>query len=381
MASDPSLPAEPAPGRSDSPPARRSRGLGRRPEAARPRWPVEIELAAGSTVRARIDGIPIEVASDDVALRSTPEAWATALCLPAARAGAVLRIGERVDRRWAEGAAANVALAASWWGGDAALPIDAPRRRWARRGSRPAGRALCFTGGVDSFFSLLRGDHRPTHLLYVLGFDVRLDDAPRATAVEATVREVAAAIGAEAAIVRTDLLAHPRFASVSWEHTHGAAIAAVAHLAEPIGTLVIPPSYHEGRLVPWGSRPDTDPRWSIPGRSEIVHGDASGRRIDRVEAIAADPLVARHLRVCWANVDGLLNCGRCEKCVRTMAMLAAVGHPATSATFPTAGDLAAAIDALDPLSPGTGVMWEDLLVRPLGAPERGAVERLLARSG
>ncbi|MEZ5140808.1 MAG: hypothetical protein R2711_19145 [Acidimicrobiales bacterium] len=39
-----------------------------------------------------------------------------------------------------------------------------------------------------------------------------------------------------------------------------------------------------------------------------------------------------------------------------MAMLAAVGHPATTATFPTADDLAAATDALAPLPPGTGVM-------------------------
>ena len=68
-------------------------------------------------------------------------------------------------------------------------------------------------------------------------------------------------------MVRSDLRSHPGFASVSWEDTHGAALAAVGHaLHRTIGTLVIPPSYAASRLVPWGSRPDLDPRWSVPGR-------------------------------------------------------------------------------------------------------------------
>lgn len=32
-----------------------------------------------------------------------------------------------------------------------------------------------------------------------------------------------------------------------------------------------------------------------------------------------------HMRVCLANVQDRLNCGRCEKCVRTMTGLVAVG--------------------------------------------------------
>lgn len=345
------------------------------------RWPVDVEVEAGSLVRAVIDGHAIEVRCDDAPLRSAPEAWATALCLPAARNGAHLELADPVDRRWRAGAAANVALAASWWGGDGDLPVAAPTRRLPRLGRPAPGRALCFTGGVDSFFSLLTGHHAPTHLLYVLGFDVALDDHRRADAVEALVRTVARERGLDAIVVRTDLLAHPRFASISWEHTHGAALAAMAQLLAPtIGEVVIPPSYAAERLVPWGSRPDLDPRWSVPGRTRIVHGDASGRRIDRVRAIAHDPLVHRHLRVCWEHLDDHLDCGRCEKCVRTMAMLACVGQLEATTTFPTRHQLPDVIDDLPALPPGIVPLWRDLL--PLEVPDaaRAAIERLLQRS-
>ena len=358
---------------------------------------------APGTVQVDAAGSPITVSCDTAALADVPEAWGTALCLPAARAGATLRLPSPVDARWRAGAAANVATTSAWWGGQAHLTVEAvgsseggsatkrapswrrpgagPLRRPRSRGSRPApGLALCFTLGADSFFSLLVGDHRPTHLLYVVGFDVDPEDERRVAQVIATVHAVANEVGAEALIVRTDLRSHPQFASVSWEHTHGAALAAIGHLLHPtIGTLVIPPSYASTRLVPWGSRPDLDARWSVPGRLAVEHGDTSGRRVDRVLAIAADPLVHRHLRVCWRNADGLVNCGRCEKCVRTMVMLAGADQLQHCTTFPDRAALPALLDALPALDPRHHRMWTDLVDLPIRPDERHAVEALLGR--
>jgi hypothetical protein len=44
-----------------------------------------------------------------------------------------------------------------------------------------------------------------------------------------------------------------------------------------------------------------------------------------VLAIAEDPVAHVTLRVCWLNPDQSNNCGRCEKCLRTMTSLAAAG--------------------------------------------------------
>lgn len=350
------------------------------------RWPVEGHQVGPSRVEVDVDGHRSWVECHDAPLRDVPEAWGTAFALPASRAGAGLTFSTPIDPRWAAGARRNVADAASWWGGDPepawVAPAPGPRARLRRLVRRPApGRALCFTGGADSFFSLLRGAHRPTALLYVVGFDVPLDDAARVDDVVGLVRTVAAETAIPAVIVRTDLLANPRFSSISWEHTHGAALAAVGHLLAPtIGTVVIPPSYADDRLIPWGSRPDLDPRWSVPGRLAVEHGDASGHRLDRVRAIAQEPLVQRHLRVCWQNVGTDRNCGRCEKCVRTMAMLAGSGVLDRCETFPERGALPARIDAIETVPAGLVPMWADLLAIDLAPEERAAVEALVERS-
>ncbi len=215
----------------------------------------------------------------------------------------------------------------------------------------------------------------------MVGYDVDLDDGPRVGQVTADVEAIAAATGTRPLIVRTDLRTHPQFASISWEHTHGAALATIGHLVHPsIGTMVIPPSYTTARLIPWGSRPDLDPRWSVPGRLRVEHGNASGRRLDRVFAIAADPLVHRHLRVCWRNVDETLNCGRCEKCVRTMVMLAGADQLQHCRTFPDRADLPAVLDELDTVGAHHVLMWSDLTALDLRPDERRAVVALLGRS-
>jgi hypothetical protein len=39
--------------------------------------------------------------------------------------------------------------------------------------------------------------------------------------------------------------------------------------------------------------------------------------LTKVQAIAAEPMVQRHLRVCWQQVAMDGNCGRCFKCLAT----------------------------------------------------------------
>lgn len=356
-----------------------------RPAPAGPTWTIRSRQVSERRIEAEIDGIAMWVECDDVRLTDAPEAWGTAFAQPAARAGYGLAFDEPVDPEWEASARRNVATAAGWWGGAPQPPWTAPARRLAdrlrRRPPASSGTGLCFTGGVDSFFSLLRREHQPTCLVYVVGFDVPVDDHERAAQVVGLVRDVARDRRTPALIVRTDLRHHPHFSSISWEHTHGAALAAVGHLlSATISTLVIPPSYAIDRLVPWGSHPDLDAGWSVPGRLDVVHGDASGHRLDRVLAIADDPLVQHHLRVCWQNVGAGPNCGSCEKCVRTMAMLAAAGSLDSYDGFPSRAELPARIDAMAPLSPGAVPMWRDLLAVTLRPEERTAIESLVERS-
>jgi len=355
-----------------------------------PVWRITPAAAPDGEVAAVVAGDPVRAWSADIPVADAPEAWPTGFAIPAARAGVALEVPHPLDPAWRVGVDANLALAAEWWGGDDHLRVIEPRRgrfgaRRARRRARqsdPAnGTVLFFTGGVDSFFSLLCGAVRPSHLVFVAGYDVELDDTERLAATRASLEAVAAGVGAAAAVVSTDLRTHPTFAAVAWQHTHGAALATIAHLLRPtIGTAVISPSWAESRMIPWGSRPDLDPRWRVPGRTELLHGDASGGRFDRVRAIAAHPLVHEHLRVCWQNVAGTLNCGRCEKCVRTMVMLAGVDQLQRCRTFPDRALLAAALDEVPQVSPTHLLFWEDLVGLPLRPDEQRALDALFARS-
>ena len=63
-----------------------------------------------------------------------------------------------------------------------------------------------------------------------------------------------------------DLAVSPRIpqAIVDWQtEYHGAALATVGHaLADVLGEVLIPGSYAEADLHPWGTHPDLDPLWS-----------------------------------------------------------------------------------------------------------------------
>lgn len=341
-------------------------------------------------LRTVIDGEELWVRAPGHRLHDVPEAWGTMLAIPAARTGSAIRLSRPVDPTWLTGARANVARMAGWWGGVPDLHLEtAPPSRWARIArafdlDRPVparGRALCFTGGVDSFFSLLAGDHRPTHLLFVHGYDLALEDTERREAASRSIRSVAEARGLVAIEVETNLRHHHCFTPASWEHTHGAALVTIALLlSAEIGRLVIPPSYATSRLIPWGSHPELDERWSVPGRLAVEHGDAGPFRRERLRAVADDPLVHHHLRVCWAHLQPGINCGRCEKCVRTMVDLEYLGVRDQVTTFPQEPDLPVLIDGLPPLPASIVPMWRDLRDLPLRPEVTAALTRILDRS-
>lgn len=261
--------------------------------------------------------------SADLDLEPIPEAFGSAFLFPAAAKGRGLRMADPVSDLWANGAAELLGAAAGWWGYRAEPPAASTRPDVAQRRPNRADRtALCFSGGVDSFYSLLR---RPggVHLIVAgHGLDIPLADVERMGRFESSVRAIAAARGVECAVVRTNLREHPDFNEVSWERTHGGALAAIGHtLGAAADRLVISSSAARSDEHPWGSHWRTDPLWGT-GRLTIEHFGDSMRRGEKLAAIAGEPLVHRHLRVCWENRDAGLNCSRCEKCLRTEVVLA-----------------------------------------------------------
>jgi hypothetical protein len=257
------------------------------------------------------------------------------------------------------------------------------------RAERGAGAGLPVSAGIrarraagDSFHSLLRGP-KVDALVHVHGFDAPPADAERLARFEPDFRRIARIVGCRAVLIRTNLREHPRFCRADWQSTHGGALGGVAHLLESsFGSAAISSSDTGVFNAPWGSHQDTDPLYSSEELS-IQHCDENIHRLEKHRAIAAEPLVREHLWVCWKGRGSPLNCGHCEKCVRTMVFLLGLGELERSRVFDCpAEDLAARIDLLAPVkNPYTKTYWADVLEElELPMELQVAARRLLLRS-
>jgi hypothetical protein len=204
---------------------------------------------------------------------------------------------------------------------------------------RGAGRGLFFSGGVDSWYSLLkhhggepRDDGPLTHLILGFGFDVKLDNRALFDKVAAGVEKVADATGLRLIVVETNVR---RFSDqiVPWGFYHGGPMAAVGlALSRLVGHCLIASSYAYAELHPWGSHPLLDPLWATEAVT-FVHDGCEAVRSAKVATIARSDFALSTLRVCWANEQPEYNCGRCEKCLRTMLALHVAGALDRCTTF------------------------------------------------
>ncbi len=214
-----------------------------------------------------------------------------------------------------------------------------------RAGERPTiprerspGRMAFFTGGVDSCFTCWENREELSGLVYVCGFDVAVSDRHVEEVVLSGIRRMAGSLGLPLHVVRTNLRTCADRFTLWGEMMFGAALASVAHLlAERAGIFYLAASYDHETLQKCGSMPELDPLWSSEC-VEIVHHGAESSRSQKIRTLAAWPEALENLRVCWKNTGGAYNCGRCEKCLRTMVELILAGLLQKAHSFPQTVD-------------------------------------------
>lgn len=227
---------------------------------------------------------------------------------------------------------------ADYWGGKLQdlqrVAVDSEAR--SERVDRALGVACLFSGGVDSFYTLLKHREEVTHIIFVHGFDIALEDQVLGAQASRMAREVARELGKTLIEVETNI----RWFSdtmVGWEKYHGAAMASVALLFQRrFRKVLIASSHTYGGLAPWGSHPMLDPLWSTEA-TEIKHDGSEARRVEKMRYISEYELPMQWLRVCFKNPNGVYNCGRCGKCLLTRITLRTVGALERCKTLP--GDL------------------------------------------
>ena len=256
--------------------------------------------------------------------------------IPAMAGCAELEMPARVSPRLLIAAETIQDVLTAWYPDElsrATLRVD-PRRTSSRRARRPSRRRSlsAFTGGVDSFYTLVKQRESITDLLFVHGFDIPLAQTSFRERVGARLDAAAKAHGKNLLQVETNLreLVDP---VAEWGFiAHGAAIASVALLlGDTFSTFFIPSTHSYADLGPRGSHVVLDHLWSTE-HVEVVHDGAEATRIRKVQRIATEAAVLDSLRVCWRSSDDY-NCSKCDKCLRTMASLEILDALDSCSTF------------------------------------------------
>jgi hypothetical protein len=198
----------------------------------------------------------------------------------------------------------------------------------------PAGRGVgsFFGGGVDAFYTLLQHDAEVTHMVFLQGFDVRDPGSAKGRAASENARRAADAMGKQLVEIETnvrDVCRQFGTRTTAW----GPALACTAHLLQDrLSQILVGATDTYDTLIPWGTHPLLDPLFGTEAL-EIVHDGCEATRLEKLQRIARSQVALDHLRVCPVQ-RGATNCGRCEKCMRTMTTLRLLGVLERSGTLP-----------------------------------------------
>jgi hypothetical protein len=205
-----------------------------------------------------------------------------------------------------------------------------------------------FTGGVDSFYSLLKnlkqesGENRVTHLIFIRGYaNCPLGNDRLYEGLRKNLETVAGALGQRFVSVSTNLMSFMLAPASGWDWYAGSLLAAPALCLAPMfRRFIIPSGDTYSTLSPWGSHPLVDPLWST-ATSQFLHDGCEAKRSQKLERyVVGSKLALENLRVCDYEDSGVQNCGTCEKCLRTLIGLRALGIELRPGLFAQPVDLA-----------------------------------------
>ena len=289
-------------------------------------------------------------ANPSIAAEPTPEAFVLSAALAAARAGERrLRIDGMMCPVLADGLRSAFGLLDAWYGGTrSSMSLEAARGFRARK--RPAPSAAMFlSGGVDSLHLLRRNrlDVPRSHpasfgtIIHVRSFGftgeanaaAALNIAERA---EPSVARVAAAETANLVVVETDARRLDPDHEFFVLQSHASLLASVAHLFP--GSLTSASIAASADLRrdyrPWGSHPLLDALYGSATLA-IQHSGHEFSRQEKVLELSRWDLAMSTLLVCNEAPlpAGITNCGRCEKCLRTLCEILSAGALDHASTF------------------------------------------------
>jgi hypothetical protein len=279
-----------------------------------------------------------EVAEEHAAsLSRTGNPWLVCLAPLAATLGERIRLCLPVDRVLYRNVREVLAIWRAWYPTIHPVEIEASTVDPCPEESGPRSAAF-FSGGVDSFFTVVRsaqpGQLPVDDLLLVGGFDIPLSNPEAFERHRASLAAAASELGMPLVDVVTNLR-QTRLKTAPWGRLwHACGLGSVGlALENRYRRLLIAATWDYATGGPHGSHPLTDALLGTSG-TRVLHDGATHTRVEKLELLATSPVALRHLHVCF-RAGTELNCSACEKCLRTMAVLDVLGCLPRTATFDT----------------------------------------------
>jgi len=202
--------------------------------------------------------------------------------------------------------------------------------------------AVCgFSGGVDSFFTLyslcsktgLDLDSKISYALFIHGRDISIKDKKNFKIIKQSYESLMDKLNLELLPAETNVREFTKD-KIRGFFTFGTEVISTALvLGGLISRFYIASSYDSRSLKPCGSHPMLDYLLSTESLDVIHHG-ADTKRMEKISIISNNPETYPLLRVCEKKIDGLRNCCRCEKCIRTIVSLKLLDKLHNYNTFP-----------------------------------------------
>lgn len=207
-----------------------------------------------------------------------------------------------------------------------------------------------FSGGADSFYTLIEKQNEISHLFLCLGLDIQLQETDKAQQVIKALTDISKQYDKDLVIITTNV--REVFPSINTKLQHGALLAAMV-LALGKDKLFIPASHNIDELHPSGSHALTDLLFN--NGTTLVEHHGAVIRSKKLTRISEDVNALKYLRVCNASEE--FNCGRCEKCIRTQFTLKVLERP--SSAIPALSHQLSILNSIKIYSEIQRTYWQD----------------------
>lgn len=187
-----------------------------------------------------------------------------------------------------------------------------------------------FSGGVDSSFTVWR--HRTNRCgrlqrnleagLVVHGFDIPLEKQQAFNNATKKAEAILSSLDMKLIPMSTNI----RQLALNWEDIFGTAAASCLMLLQRgyAAGLIASSFPYQALSFPYGSNPITDSLLSS-NAFQIIHDGAEFTRISKMKELTNWTEAKQNLRVCWQGKEPDKNCGKCEKCIRTILIFRIFG--------------------------------------------------------